>query len=365
MAKVKIEHLNKKYGEVDAVKDLSLTIEDGEFLVLLGPSGCGKTTTLRCIAGLETATSGNISIDDKIVNDIPPKDRNVSMVFQSYALFPHMSVFNNIAFPLKMRKVPKEEIEERVKRTASLLQISELLKRRPKELSGGQMQRVALGRSIVREPKVFLMDEPLSNLDAKLRIYMRAELKALQKRLGITTIYVTHDQVEALTMADRIAILNDGILQQLGNSDKIYNTPENVFVGSFIGSPPLNLLPCSLLEKKGKVFLESDDFLIDVSIFKDELKKGATTKGLILGFRPEKAKIQKSRVSSDDIGAKVYVTEPLGAQSLITLKLANCGELIKVIEKSAFKVNFGEKVWLNLDKNKIHIFDKKTEKAII
>jgi multiple sugar transport system ATP-binding protein len=331
---------------------------------LLGPSGCGKTTTLRCIAGLETATTGNISIDNKIVNDIPPKDRNVSMVFQSYALFPHMNVFNNIAFPLKMRKVPKEEIEERVKRTASLLQISELLKRRPKELSGGQMQRVALGRSIVREPKVFLMDEPLSNLDAKLRIYMRAELKALQKRLGVTTIYVTHDQVEALTMADRVAILHNGILQQLGNSNEIYNNPENVFVGSFIGSPPLNLLACSLLEKKGKVFLESDDFLIDVSIFSDVLKKGAATKGLILGFRPEKANIRKTRVSSDDIGAKVYVKEPLGAQLLITLKLVS-GELVKIIEKPDFKTKIGEKVWITLDKNKIHVFDKKTEKAII
>ena len=363
MAKVKIENLNKKFGEVTAVKDLNLTIEDGEFLVLLGPSGCGKTTTLRCIAGLETITNGRILIDDKLVNDLPPKDRDVSMVFQSYALFPHMNVFDNIGFPLKMRKVPKEEIKQKVAETAKLLQISELLMRRPKELSGGQMQRVALGRSIIREPKVFLMDEPLSNLDAKLRIYMRAELKALQKRLGITTIYVTHDQVEAITMADRVAILNNGILQQLGNSSDIYDNPKNIFVGSFIGSPPLNLLDCLLVKKKEKVFLKSDDFMFDVSHI-DKLQKVATSTELVLGFRPEDAHIKKTKSSDYSFEAEIYVMEPLGAQLLITL-VPGCKELVKVTEAPHFKAKIGEKVWISLDKQKLHVFDKKTEVAIV
>ena len=364
MAKVKIENLKKKFGEVTAVEDLNLTIEDGEFLVLLGPSGCGKTTTLRCIAGLETITSGRILIDDKLVNDLPPKDRDVSMVFQSYALFPHMNVFDNIAFPLKMRKFPKEEIKEKVAKTAKLLQISELLTRRPKELSGGQMQRVALGRSIVREPKVFLMDEPLSNLDAKLRIYMRAELKALQKRLGITTIYVTHDQVEAITMADRVAILNNGILQQLGNSSDIYDSPKNIFVGSFIGSPPLNLMNCLLVRKKEKVFLKSDEFMFDVSHIKNELQKGATSQELVLGFRPEDAHIKKTKVSDYSFEAKIYVIEPLGSQLLITL-VPGSKELVKVTEAPHFKAKIGENVWISLDKQKLHVFDKKTEVAIV
>lgn len=362
MAGVTIEKLNKKFGTVTAVKDLTLEIEDGEFLVLLGPSGCGKTTSLRCIAGLETPTSGQIFIGEKLVNDLPPKGRDISMVFQSYALFPHMSVFQNIAFPLKMRKVPKDEIEQRVKKTAKLLQISNLLDRKPKELSGGQMQRVALGRSIIREPKAFLMDEPLSNLDAKLRIYMRAELKELQKRLGITTIYVTHDQVEALTMADRIAILNDGVLQQLGNADDIYNSPANIFVGGFIGNPPMNLIDCSLVKTKENVFLKTKDFKIDVTPFKADLNPLEKSSELMFGFRPEDAHVTKNNISSDSIEANIFVIEPLGAQSLLTLKVGD--ELVKVLEKPDFKANIGDKVWISLNKKKIHLFDKKTTKRI-
>ena len=360
MSGVKIKNLNKKFGSVTAVKDLTLEIQDGEFLVLLGPSGCGKTTSLRCIAGLETPSSGQIYIGETLVNDLPPRERDVSMVFQSYALFPHMTVFNNIAFPLKMRKFPKTEIENQVNDTAELLQISKLLNRKPKELSGGQMQRVALGRALIREPKVFLMDEPLSNLDAKLRIYMRAELKALQKRLGITTIYVTHDQVEALTMADRIAILNEGVLQQLGNANEIYNTPENVFVAGFIGNPPMNLIECSLLRKSGKVFLKSAFFTIDVTLFKNVLDNidPASTK-LIIGFRPEDAHLTKEKISKDSFEANIFVIEPLGAQLLITLSVDD--QLLKVLETPNFNADIGEKVWVSLDNKKIHIFNKETQ----
>lgn len=233
MAKVKFDKLVKRFGNVTAVDSLDLEVADGEFLVLLGPSGCGKTTTLRCLAGLETPDSGEIYIDDQVVNEVPPKDRDCAMVFQSYALYPNMSAHDNLAFPLKMRKLPKNEIENRVKKTADLLRIGHLLQRKPKQLSGGEAQRVALGRAIIRQPKVFLMDEPLSNLDAKLRLYMRAELKRLQKDLGTTTVYVTHDQAEAMTMGDRVAVMHQGRLQQVASSLEIYNSPRTLFVAGF------------------------------------------------------------------------------------------------------------------------------------
>src|SRR5256885_14066654 len=242
MAGVTLDHISKKYGEVTAVNDLNIQIRDQEFLVLVGPSGCGKSTALRMIAGLEEITGGDLYIGDRRVNDVEPKDGDIAMVSQSYALYPHMSVYDNMAFGLKLRKRPKPEIERRVKEAANLLGLENLLQRKPKQLSGGQRQRVALGRAIVREPKVFLMDEPLSNLDAKLRVQMRAELKKLHRRLGITTIYVTHDQVEAMTLGDRIAVMNAGKLQQLGVPQEVYDHPTNVFVAGFIGSPPMNLL---------------------------------------------------------------------------------------------------------------------------
>ena len=248
MSKVKVVNLVKKFDKTVAVDGISFDVKDGEFIVLLGPSGCGKTTTLRCIAGLETPDEGEIYIDDKLVNDLPPKDRDVAMVFQSYALYPHMTVYGNLAFPLKMRKLPKDEIDKKVKEVAKLLNIDHLLDRKPRQLSGGEMQRVALGRALVRTPRVFLMDEPLSNLDAKLRVYMRAELKKLQRDLKITTIYVTHDQAEAMAMADRIAVMNKGKILQYSEPHDVYEKPANLFVAGFIGSPPMNFIKASIVE---------------------------------------------------------------------------------------------------------------------
>jgi len=360
---VVLEHLTKYYGKVRAIEDINLHIKDKEFLVLLGPSGCGKTTTLRCIAGLETPTSGNIYMGGKLVNDVPTKDRNVAMVFQSWALYPHMKVFDNIAFPLKMHKYPSDEIRRRVKEVAELLQISELLDRKPGELSGGQQQRVALGRAIVREPNVFLMDEPLSNLDAKLRVYMRAELKTLQKRLGVTTIYVTHDQIEAMTMSDRIALLNDGFLQQVGTAEEIYTRPANLFVAGFIGSPPMNFMNGTFVEEySGEAYIDTSFFKLDVSEFKDIIKKNATSDELVFGIRPEHITLSRERVEGA-IKAKVYVLEPLGRKVIVNLQVGDA--IFKVEEKPGFKAESGEEVWMIFDKEKLYIFDKKTGKAII
>ena len=363
MVDVILEHLTKYYGKVRAIEDINLHIKDKEFLVLLGPSGCGKTTTLRCIAGLETPTSGNIYMGGKLVNDVPTKDRNIAMVFQSWALYPHMTVFDNIAFPLKMRKYPKDEIRRRVKEVAELLQISELLDRKPGELSGGQQQRVALGRAIVREPNVFLMDEPLSNLDAKLRVYMRAELKALQRRLGVTTIYVTHDQVEAMTMSDRIALLNDGLLQQVGTAEEIYSRPANLFVAGFIGSPPMNFIDGSFVEKyPEKAYIDTGFFTLDVSEFKDVIKKNATSSELVIGIRPEHITLSREPAEGA-IKAKVYVIEPLGRKAIVNLQVGDT--IFKVEEDPKFKSEPGEEVWMIFNKDKLYIFDKKTGETIV
>ncbi len=259
MAQVVLKDLNKKYDEVHAVKDVNLTIRDKEFMVFVGPSGCGKTTTLRMVAGLEEITSGEISIGDRVVNDLPPKDRDIAMVFQNYALYPHMSVYDNMAFGLKMRKFPKPEIAKRVQDAAEILGIQELLKRKPRQLSGGQRQRVAVGRAIVRHPQVFLFDEPLSNLDAKLRVQMRVELKRLHERLETTAIYVTHDQVEAMTLGSRVVVMKDGYVQQVGEPMEIYSRPANRFVAGFIGSPAMNFVPVRLSESGGAIYAESDD----------------------------------------------------------------------------------------------------------
>ncbi len=361
---VRLNHLTKNFGDVVAVNDVSVEAKDKEFLVLLGPSGCGKTTTLRCIAGLEFPDKGEIYIGDILVNDVPAGDRDIAMVFQSYALYPHMKVSDNIAFPLKMHGVTKNEIKERVKRTADLLRITHLLDRKPKQLSGGEAQRTALGRAIVREPKVFLMDEPLSNLDAKLRLYMRTELKRLQRELQITTIYVTHDQVEAMTMADNIAIMNRGLLQQVDPPEKIYSNPKNIFVGGFVGSPPMNLIDCSYIEKNGKAFLDVTVFTLQISTeIGTMIKKQATSKELILGVRPEDILVHKKRVPGVHVKGEVYVVEPLGSESIVDLKVGE--NLIKSRTAPSFRVNFGEKVWISFDMNMIHIFDKKTGKAIV
>jgi multiple sugar transport system ATP-binding protein len=365
LARVAVRNLKKMFGKVVAVNNLSFETEDQEFLALLGPSGCGKTTTLRCIAGLETPDEGEVYIGDTLVNDIPPRERDIAMVFQSYALYPHMTVFDNLAFPLKMRKVSKDEIRAKVRHTADFLRIGHLLNRKPGQLSGGEAQRVALGRAIIREPKVFLMDEPLSNLDAKLRVYMRAELKKMQKELKITTIYVTHDQLEAMTMADRIAIMNQGILQQLATPEEAYNNPQNLFVAGFIGSPPMNFIDVNFSEKNGKCFIDATTFELQIpDVVGDVIKQKARGSELILGVRPEDILVRRKPFSGVNIEAEVYVVEPLGSEILLNLKVGENFVNAKVPQGFMAKTNTIDKVWISFDVSKIHIFDKKTEKAI-
>ena len=363
MVSVRLENLTKYFGKVRAIEDVNLKVKDGEFMTLLGPSGCGKTTTLRCIAGLETPTSGYIYFDDKIVNELSPKERNVAMVFQSYALYPHMKVFDNLAFPLKIRKLPRDEINRKVREVAELLRIEELLDRKPSELSGGQQQRVALGRALVREPVVFLMDEPLSNLDAKLRVYMRAELKALQKSLGITTIFVTHDQIEAMTMSDRIALLNEGILQQVGTPEELYGRPANIFVAGFIGTPPMNIAEGSLIEKDTKVYIDTGSFTLDLTEFRDILTP-YLERDVILGIRPENISI-KDTPTGEAVEAKVYLVEPLGGKAIVDLHVGSSASVLFKVEAAEALWKPGETVWILLDKKKLHLFDKKTGKAIM
>ena len=375
MAEVKLVHVWKKFGEVEAVKDMTLEVKDGEFMILLGPSGCGKTTTLRMIAGLEEPTLGQVYIGDRVVADpgkgifIPPKDRDIAMVFQSYALYPHMSVYDNIAFPLKLRKVPKQEIDKRVKEVAEMLGLSNLLKRKPRELSGGQRQRVALGRAIVRQPQVFLMDEPLSNLDAKLRVRMRAELKKLQKQLGVTTIYVTHDQVEAMTMGDRIAVMNQGVLQQVGTPDDVYHNPANVFVGGFIGSPPMNFLDASVIEDEKGVWVDFGEFKLKLTDDVGEVlrEQNYIGKEAIFGIRPEDIYdaifVQVKIPGENMVKAVVDVVEPLGSEKIVYLKVGDLSFVASFHPES--QVKEGQEVEVVFDMTKAHVFDKKTKKAIV
>ena len=364
MATVTLEHVSKSFGKVLAVDDVSIKIKDKNFVALLGPSGCGKTTTLRLIAGLETLTSGNIHIGDRLVNDLSPRDRNIAMVFQSYALYPHMSVFDNMAFPLKIRKLPKDETKKRVMDTASLLEVQDLLDRKPKELSGGQRQRVALGRAIVRNPEVFLLDEPLSNLDAKLRVYMRAELKRLQRNLGVTTIYVTHDQVEALTMSDRIAVMNEGKLQQVDGPDELYSRPANTWVAGFIGSPPMNLFDCTLTLEGQQTFLDASEFKLGIDRqLAAAIKEKSSSSEFILGARPEDVSVAKGGLGRDAIPAEVYVVEPVGESTIVDLKIGKY--LVKARALAGFKAEIGDRVGLSIAKEKMHIFDKKTEQIVL
>ena len=357
MVRVKLENLSKYFGKVKAVDGLNLNINDKEFVALLGPSGCGKTTTLLMIAGIYKPTSGYIYFDDEVVNDLPPKDRNIGMVFQSYALYPHMTVYDNIAFPLKLKKTPKKEIDKKVKEVAKLLNISELLSRKPAQLSGGQQQRVALARALAKEPQLFLMDEPLSNLDAKLRIVMRAELKRMQKELGITTIYVTHDQVEAMTMADRIAVLSMGKLQQYGPPDELYFKPRNLFVAGFIGSPPMNFLEGSLIEKSGvyEVDLGSIKVSLPESLSKVLEEQNASGE-VIFGVRPDDVKLGEGEYE-----AEVYVIEPLGRDYIVHLKLDDIR--IRAIAPYGTEIREGDKIKFTFNLEKSHLFDAKTEKA--
>ncbi|ABL78563.1 ABC transporter ATP-binding protein [Thermofilum pendens] len=363
MARVAVKDLVKRFGKVVAVDRVSFEAKDGEFLVLLGPSGCGKTTTLRMIAGLETPDEGEIYIGDRLVNDLPPKDRDVAMVFQNYALYPHMKVYDNIAFPLRIRKLPADEIDRRVREVAKLLRIEELLDRYPRQLSGGQQQRVALGRALVRQPQVFLMDEPLSNLDAKLRVYMRAELKRLQRELGITTIYVTHDQAEAMTMADRVAVMNEGKIMQLADPAELYFRPANTFVAGFIGAPAMNFVDAS-----AKV--EDDTVVLDTGIYRIRLPKDASEvlikqgvpSEVIFGIRPEHITVSKQEFPGS-FAAEVFVTEPLGSETIIDFKHGDA--ILKAKYPGHFEASPGEKIYIGFQLQYAHVFDKKTGKALV
>jgi len=360
MARVEIRGLRKEFEGTVAVENLDLEIHDKEFVVLLGPSGCGKTTTLRCIAGLESPSEGEIRIGDRVVNDLEPKDRNIAMVFQSYALYPHMTVYQNLAFPLENQKVAEREIVSRVNKTARLLQIENLLSRKPAQLSGGQRQRVAVGRAIVREPEVFLMDEPLSNLDAKLRVYMRAELKRLQKDIGVTTIYVTHDQVEAMTMADRIAIMNKGVLQQLGTPERIYSQPSNTFVAGFIGNPPTNFVDCTFVEDSR---LENADLSYPLSERLLVVARGCPSGEIVLGVRPQDVVVsQDERSDQNAIEAEVFTVEPLGDSTILDLKIGETR--MKAVTSPDFPEEMGGKVWARFRADRVYLFDKKSGDAV-
>ncbi len=363
MATVELKNITKVYeGNVKAVDSANLTINDKEFVVLVGPSGCGKTTTLRMVAGLEEITSGELYIDGKLMNDVAPKDRDIAMVFQNYALYPHMTVYDNMAFGLKIRKYPKAEINARVHEAAGILDIEELLERKPKALSGGQRQRVAVGRAIVRKPKVFLFDEPLSNLDAKLRVQMRAELSALHHRLQATMIYVTHDQVEAMTMGDRIVVLKDGLIQQIGTPLGLYNTPVNRFVAGFIGSPPMNFLKVNLKSQNGKLSADEGSFQMVLTPQQNEALKSYAGKDAILGIRPEDLIYTEGPEQTNNIGTKVEVVEPLGAEIHLWVSTKNNQIVARVAPRFIFHV--GDIANLHPDLNKIHFFDMETEKAI-
>jgi ABC-type sugar transport system ATPase subunit len=338
MASVTYDHTTKEFGETKAVNDLMLEIQDGEFMVLVGPSGCGKSTALRMLAGLERVTSGRILIGDRVVNNVAPQHRDIAMVFQSYALYPHMTVYDNLAFGLRNQKIPRSDIDRRVRRAAEILDLDPLIKRKPKQLSGGQRQRVALGRAIVREPVAFLMDEPLSNLDAKLRVQTRAEILKLQEGLGTTTIYVTHDQVEAMTMGDRIAVMSDGVLQQIGTPEDVYTNPVNVFVAGFIGSPAMNLVPAPVLMGAG----------------------GGQNR--IAGFRPEHIDLGDGRPDSIPFTAHVEVVEFLGDEQLA--HLTRDGTSLQAKLPVEDRLTLGEEREFSVPRDKLMLFDKETEKRI-
>jgi multiple sugar transport system ATP-binding protein len=363
MAQVMLKELNKKYDEVHAVKDVNLHIRDKEFIVLVGPSGCGKSTTLRMVAGLEEITAGEIHIGDRLVNDLPPKDRDIAMVFQNYALYPHMTVYDNMAFGLKMRKFPKAEIEKRVRDAAEILGIQELLKRKPRQLSGGQRQRVAVGRAIVRHPQVFLFDEPLSNLDAKLRVQMRVELKRLHDRLETTAIYVTHDQVEAMTLGDRVVVMKDGWIQQVGEPMELYNRPANKFVAGFIGSPAMNFVDVTITDGAGTVSAEAPGLRLAVPPAKAGTLRTYKGQTVTLGVRPEDVRVATAADPAQHVfDATVDVVEPLGAEILLDVRAG--GTTIVARVEPSVRVKVHEAVRLAVNADRLHFFDVKNEHAI-
>jgi multiple sugar transport system ATP-binding protein len=365
MANVRYDKVTKKFGNVVAVSDLTLEIQDKEFLVLVGPSGCGKSTVIRLLAGLETLTEGDVYIGDEIVNDLPAKDRDIAMVFQSYALYPHMSVYDNMAFGLRMHGTPKDEIQRRVLEAANILDIEDLLKRKPAQLSGGQRQRVALGRAIVREPQVFLFDEPLSNLDAKLRVQTRTELSKLHERLGTTFIYVTHDQVEAMTMATRIAVIKDGILQQVGTPEELYFRPGNVFVAGFIGSPSMNFFPAKLAVSDGEYILAAAGFQVKLPADRGQGLASHAGVDLLVGIRPEDIYdhgFEPAGVRGQPCQAQVDVTEMMGNEKFLHLITGGQKFLARVDPRT--RARAGQEIELMLDVDRVHVFDATTQGAL-
>jgi multiple sugar transport system ATP-binding protein len=380
MAHVQLNNITKRFDQLTAINDLSLEVRDREFVVFLGPSGCGKTTTLRSIAGLEHPEEGDILIDGKRVNNLSPADRDIAMVFQFYALYPHMSVYDNMAFPLRAVKMPKSELDQRVHDVARVLHVEHLLQRRPGKLSGGEMQRVAIGRAMVRRPKVFLMDEPLTNLDAKLRAEMRAELKRLQNDIGATTVYVTHDQLEAMSMGDRIAVMSQGVLQQMGSPGEVYDHPKNLFVAGFIGSPAMNFLPCRLASERSDLeFLppaSSAELPMGVNGgaaatgamalpltegTRQRLAEHHVTGDLVLGVRAEDIELSRSE-KPEFLRAEVYIVEPLGSENIIDLRLA--GHVLKARTAPTFTAAIGEPMWVRIDQCRMHLFNAVTTEAL-
>jgi multiple sugar transport system ATP-binding protein len=364
MASIRLENITKKFKNTTAVNNISLMIADGEFFCILGPPGAGKTTLLRLIVGLEKPDEGSVIIGDDAVNEIHPSKRDISMIFQNLALYPDKTVFENIAFPLRQQKVEDEEIEKRVVEVAKHLRIDWLLEKIPSQLSGGERQRVAIGRAIVRQPKAYLMDEPLSNLDALLRLEMRVALKELQTNLKETFVYVTHDQVEALSMGDRIAVLNQGVLQQVDDPATIYRMPKNIFVATILGNPPMNFLKCSLRRKNGTLQIVHAAFSLNSEDKKvlSLLKAGSGAAGVVLGFRPEDIKIHMSKPNIASIPAEIYVTEPLGNETIVDIKLGD--NVIKVLAEPGFVGEPGQNVWITANIHKLHLFDESSHECV-
>jgi ABC-type sugar transport systems, ATPase components len=368
MASLKLEHINKTYPNgFEAVKDFNLDIADKEFVIFVGPSGCGKSTTLRMIAGLEDISGGTLTIGEKVMNNVEPKDRDIAMVFQNYALYPHMTVFDNMAFGLKLRKVPKAQIEKQVKEAARILDLDKLLDRKPKALSGGQRQRVAMGRAIVRDPKVFLMDEPLSNLDAKLRVQMRIEISKIHERLGATIIYVTHDQTEAMTLGTRIVVMKDGIVQQVDTPQVLYNQPKNLFVAGFIGSPQMNFLDAECIIKGNDVTLQvgENNFKLPQAKAKKLIEGGYNGKTVVLGIRPEDVHDSQMFIESSPnsvFEASIRVYELLGAEVFLYFDVEDVSMTARVDPRTTART--GDTVKFAIDLEKIHVFDKETEQTI-
>jgi len=366
MAEIRLVNIVKRFGKLEAVKKLNLEIADREFLVLLGPSGCGKTTTLRSIAGLEAVDEGEIWIDNKIVNELRASERDIAFVFQLFALYPHLTVYKNISFPLETQGMNKKDIDKSVMDVAGILKIEHILKKKPSALSGGDMQRVALGRSMVRRPKAFLMDEPIGTLDAKFREVMRTELKRLHIDIGATTVYVTHDQVEAMSMGDRIAVMKEGVMHQVGKPEEVYDNPVNLFVANFIGSPGMNFIDvvCAKSDHNTKAVLSSNKevcFQFSKEVYNRLEEKRAFSKKLVLGIRPEWIRIEKKK-TENLVPAEIYVIEPLGPSKIVDLKVGN--DIIKARTGADFEVRIGDRVWIELIEKKVHFFDKQSGNAI-